>query len=677
MIVPMKRVFLVVMDKYREASLTKLRDIGVVHLEKKNVTSDALASLQTKKSALETAIMLLNSYEAKAKLRMKAAGGASAKPETSGEEAKTGAVKRASDFVNPNGVPYDVGAVDAHAREQGLFRHILNLEDERKSLQERSTNLSREQSRIKEWGDFDPQQVRHLSENGIPLYLYEFTEKTFNSLPKDVPYIVIKKTKAIIYITSVGVEIAGETPVELGKYSLSALESLQTEVQEKLNDIENHFIALTERAPDLQSDLETLVEQIEFQTASEGMQTLEDSSNESTVSWLSGYVPGEKVPLLKSTAASNGWALMLDDPAPADLPPTQLKNGPVARIIQPLFSFLGTVPGYREFDISPSYLLFFSIFFAMILGDAAYGLIILSIGLLVGFSAKKKSGVFPDIAKLLVFLSCFTIVWGTLIGSWFMIPHANLPPVLLALVLPPFNNTGPLMEFPSFLQNVFGLPAEVPMDEFKTRWSIQFLCFTIAVVQLTWARGKRFMRQLPSLSAVAQIGWLLLMVGFYFLVLFMLLGVQFPAFAPYLLGTGVALILLFSEQKGGNFLVNVGKGLAGLFPTFLKTVSCFADVISYIRLFAVGMAGAMIGLTFNQMAFPEDGLGMGIAFVVRFVVAVVLVVFGHALNLALASLSVIVHGVRLNLLEYAGNHLEMEWSGYAYNPFALKQKNKQ
>ena len=110
---------------------------------------------------------------------------------------------------------------------------------------------------------------------------------------------------------------------------------------------------------------------------------------------------------------------------------------------------------------------------------------------------------------------------------------------------------------------------------------------------------------------------------------------------------------------------------------FLKAISCFADVISYIRLFAVGLAGAMIAQIFNDMAMPADGFGsFGLGFVIQIIVTVLILVAGHALNLALTALSVIVHGVRLNLLEYAGNHLEMEWSGYLYNPFSLKQKEK-
>jgi V/A-type H+-transporting ATPase subunit I len=229
------------------------------------------------------------------------------------------------------------------------------------------------------------------------------------------------------------------------------------------------------------------------------------------------------------------------------------------------------------------------------------------------------------------------------------------------------------------LHSIFVLPEAVPVDEFKTRWYIQFLCFSLAIIQLVWARGKRILSALPMLTALAQAGWLVLLIGLYFLVLSMLLGITFPLFAQWMIIAGLSLIVIFCEQKGGNFFKNVLKGFAGGFQIFLKSVSCFADIVSYIRLFAVGLAGTMIGAIFNQMAFGaglgDGGFGEGgVLFVARLIAAIALVVFGHALNLALTALSVIIHGVRLNLLEYAGNHLEMEWSGYPYNPFAIRTR---
>ena len=346
-------------------------------------------------------------------------------------------------------------------------------------------------------------------------------------------------------------------------------------------------------------------------------------------------------------------------------------------LIKPLFSFLGTVPGYREFDISAPYLFFFAIFFAMIFGDAAYGLILIAAFGALGFNYKKKDGRVPDAIKLILLLSCCTVVWGGITGAWFGISKEHLPSFLRSLIIPPFNNTGPVAEFPGFLRYIFKLPSKVPVDELKTRWCIQFLCFTIAVVQLTMARATKLIKLLPSLCAVAQAGYLLVMLGLYFVALFVMLKMPLPPFVFYLLGIGISLIIIFEQQKGGNFIINILKGLSGLFQLFLKVVSCFSDILSYIRLFAVGLAGSMIGQIFNTLAIPSGGLGsFGLGFIIKLVFAVVALVAGHGLNIALTSMSVIVHGVRLNLLEYAGNHLEMEWSGYEYNPFALKQKNK-
>jgi len=675
----MKKISLVVMDKHREESLLKLREIGIVHVEGKEVSSKTLSQLFDRKAEIENSLGILDTYEgdakaaAKAKTRTKPEIGAAGKD----TETDSQTIRRASDFFSADGVPFSSEALGAPDRKRDdLVDHVVKLEEKKKFLYERVNILAWERSRIESWGSFNPDDIRFLGENGIDFYLYEFSFKDLENIPAEIPYIVVGKGKTAMCVVALDKEIPGKTPFEVGEQSLSETDELLADVQEQLADINRQLLSLVARRYVIQNELDTVLQQIEFETANAGMDILEEAPQEYTVSWITGFVPSEKIDTLKQAAGENSWALIWSDPSPTDSPPTQIKSSAFVRIIHPLFSFLGTIPGYKEFDISPSYLVFFSIFFAMIFGDAAYGLLILGIALFLGFSSKKKSGAFPDIAKFLLLLSCTTIVWGTITGSWFMISHQHLPLFLNALIIPPFNNTGPV-EFPVFLQSMFNLPGEVPADELKTRWSIQFLCFSLAVIQLSWARAKRIMRLLPSLTAVAQAGWLLLMLGLYFLVLSLILGTMLQTFTLWIIGAGIFLILVFSEQNGGNFFANIGKGFAGLFPIFLKVVGCFADIISYIRLFAVGLAGAYIGSIFNQMAFPSEGLGdFGIGFLVRLIIAVVLVVFGHTLNLALTALSVIVHGVRLNLLEYAGNHLEMEWSGYEYNPFASKQKNK-
>ena len=669
----MKKVSLVLMDKYREESLEKLREAGVLHLEQKKVSSDTLSKLIDRRSKNEAALSILKSYKAKAIANKEIV------------EQKKEPHHRATDFINSEGVPFSVEALDAplDGKREPLFVHILNLEEKWKSLKDETNILNREKSRIKNWGNFDPDDIRLLKENNIDLSLYEFSPQAFGSLAADVPYFVIRQTKAVVYAAVLGGEasankVADGTSFEVGKYSITEIDALLGDIQNKIADLENKLIFLYFRKHILEEDLETLNNDIEFEAANLGMESLEDLPAENTVSWISGFAPVDTLGALKRAAVENGWALIFDDPSPDDAPPTLIKSKPQVAIIKPLFSFLGTIPGYKEFDISAPYLIFFSLFFAMIFGDAGYGFLLLSAFVALGIVYKKKSGKLPDAIKLFILLASCTIIWGTITGAWFAIPHKNLPGFLRMLIIPPFNNSGPLVEFPLFLQHLFKLPEKVPVDELKTRWCIQFLCFTIAVLQVSLARATRVIRLWPSLTAIAQVGWLLVMVGLYFVALSIMLKIAIPPFVPHLLAAGVSLIVIFTEQKGGNFFINILKSFSGLFQLFLKLVSCFADILSYIRLFAVGLAGSMMGQVFNSLAIPAEGLGsFGLGFVVKLLLAVLILAFGHGLNLALTAMSVIVHGVRLNLLEYAGNHLEMEWSGYEYNPFASKQKTKQ
>ncbi|GHV68436.1 V-type ATP synthase subunit I [Spirochaetia bacterium] len=641
MIVPMKKVSLVVMEKARQASLEMLREVGVVHLEKKKVVSDSLSKLLERRSELGRALGLLRRYIVK-------------------------------------------GAVDVPAPADGdLAAVILDLGLEKKGHLDRLIHLNKEMRRLEPWGDFDPRAFSDFAEQGLTLHPYEIPWKIYDALGDEVKLIVLSRDKRVVRVLSVGGEIPGAPFFSLPEESLSQMRNRLAEIQKRLEDIEKEFARLALQRGVIETEIKQLKEQIEFETARAGMGILEEVPAESTVSWITGFVPADSLGVLKRAAAENGWALASEDPAPGERPPTLVRNNAFVRIVQPLFSFLGTVPGYRETDISCSYLVFFCLFFAMIFGDAAYGSLLFIISLAAGLAFKKKSGgkkpgKFPDAAKLFLLLSCCTIVWGSITGSWFALPVEKLPVFLQSLIVQPFNNSGPLEAFPLFLQKLFKLPADVPQDDLKTRWNIQFLCFTVGAVQLVWGRSKNIKKLLPSLTALAQAGWLVMMIGLYFLVLFMLLKVELPGFAVYLIGGGLGLYFIFAEQNGGNFFKNIGKSFTNFLSIFLNAVGSFADIISYIRLFAVGLAGSIIAQSFNSMAAIDGSAeSTALAFALRTLAAVLILLFGHSLNFVMNALSVVVHGVRLNLLEYAGNHLGMEWSGYAYNPFAKPEQAEQ
>ncbi len=172
-------------------------------------------------------------------------------------------------------------------------------------------------------------------------------------------------------------------------------------------------------------------------------------------------------------------------------------------------------------------------------------------------------------------------------------------------------------------------------------------------------------RDRKSLKVLAQVGMLAFVIGLYSLVLNMVLDkARFPLaeYNLYLMGIGAGLFFLFSNYEG-NFLKGILGSLKNFLPIFLGYVSCFADIVSYIRLFAVGLAGLAISQTVNGMvaAMPEAPS--------KYLLGGILLLFGHSLNIVLGILSVVVHGVRLNVLEFSG-HLGMEWSGQRYKPFS-------
>ncbi|MDR2807820.1 MAG: hypothetical protein LBB43_02305 [Spirochaetaceae bacterium] len=635
MIVPMKKVSLVFMDKSSPVSLERLRELGLVHLEKQTVSSDTLSKLFDRKAKSETALGILRTYKNDARVPIAESG--------------------------------------------DLTTRVITLVDERKTLQEQLLSNTKECMRIEKWGNFEPADLRKLAEQGIILIPYELPYKTYNTLGNEQKFIVLGRDKTTVYGLAVGKEIDGETAWTMPERSLSVLNNMALNIRSKLDAIEKELLALSSDIGRIKDDLALIIQDIEFEIARLSMEKTDEISTNMAISWLTGFVPQDNIGILKRAAVENGWALSVTDPTDTDNPPTLVKNKAFARLIQPLFNFLGTVPGYREYDISLSYLLFFCLFFAMIFGDAAYGTLILIITLCVGSSYKKKTGKVPDAVKLFGLLACCTIVWGALNGAWFAIPYEHLPGFLQVLVIPQFNPSVPLGEFPGFLRNLFKIPVEQPSN--TAYWNIQFLCFSVALVQLVLARIKNILKLAKSSTkaiAVAQAGWLVMMIGLYFLVLSMLLQIALPAFAKYLIACGLGTYFIFAEQKGGNSnpLVNVATSFTNFLPTFLNAVSSFADIISYIRLFAVGLAGTSIAQSFNAMSGLGNNLGNStLTIILKLVAGVLILAFGHILNMIMNALSVIVHGVRLNLLEYAGNHLGMEWSGYSYKPFALKQKS--
>ncbi len=529
-----------------------------------------------------------------------------------------------------------------------LAKRVLVLSNENADMQEKISSWTKQQEDWSFWGDFTPSDFALLNENGIDLSLYTLPKKKLKKIPEGFPYFQVASNKALCGIVScLRNEQEVKLPdflkaVTLPEFGISELEAKKGELSAQIakNSLElDKYVRDLPLLLSLQEELESAIEFTSIETGS----TYED---EEKLSVIQGYIPADEANNLALRCKKEEVALLLEDIDEDDEEvPVLVKNNKIVKLISPVFNLLGTIPGYREYDISPFFLAFFSLFFAMIIGDAGYGAILL-VGAVTSGIVSLIKGKQPGIATILLgWLSFTTLIWGAITGSWF--------------------GSQQLVAEGTFLSQLI-IPQMNAFDPRSTEFIMRF-CFIIAVVHLTIAHTMNFIREImvqPYIRSFTQIGKLFLLYGLYFLVNNLLFGDQMPVFAPYFIGIGFLLVLICSEQDG-EFLKGIAKGFANIIVIFLDTISMFSDIISYIRLSAVGMASLEIAKAFNSMSasmMEMESQAIGL------VAGVIIVFFGHTLNLILGGLSVVVHGVRLNMLEFSG-HLGMEWTGDLYDPF--------
>ncbi|WP_434245307.1 V-type ATP synthase subunit I [Borreliella burgdorferi] len=608
MIVKMKKVLLLTLSKYKKESLEILRDFGAVHINSCNKNSDSL------KKSIDDRRILMQAFSL-----LKEDGGVKALKSSNGN------------FLD-------------------IAKSIVNLGNEIKEFQDIKRSLLHERNLISVWGNFSLENIDELKESNIYIQFFKIQKSEYKNLLRDpnVNVLLIKNVKNTSYFVSVGefeqkIEIADEFKFNFDlDYINNKLKVVDEILDQKLTQISlfNKYIDI------LRDEIKNYDQIVEFEQVLADMQTdFEDFS------YITGFVPAESQESLKNAVLKAGFAAQFADPEENDIIPTYIKRKGIANLAAPIFNILETIPGYKERDISFIFMLFFFVFFGMIIGDAAYGVIFFLIGILLSLSFLLKGKPLTPFHGLIFYLSVSSILYGAMTGTWFGSP-------LILEMFPILNSfkVGYLTEKNS-VQNII------------------FICFSIGVLQISLAHVWNFFRQVkekPHIHSIAQIGWLMCIVGLYYLVLNLILSQsRFPMYNVVynVIYFGVALVFVFGKQDGSNFFKCILKSFGGIIEQFLTTVSGFADIISYIRLFAVGLAGLSISASFNTMSIPllkSSNIGLIVA-------GIIVILFGHVLNIMLSLLSVIVHGVRLNMLEFS-NHLGQEWSGCAYRPFKKMKK---
>ena len=642
MIVPMKKVSLVVLDENRKESLKQLRRLGVVHLETLEGQGAVLASYKDASATTDKAIAIQDEIKLPKKQQ-----------------------------------PLQVSLDKEASRE--MAEKIVSLNDRKKSLFDAISQGTQELDRFSRWGAVNPADFTAVAESGLFLYMYEIPEDKYSLIGDNVRTLKVNaEAKTVRFLLLSDTEVT-ERPAELPPeaYAVPMPEKSTAEIQDsivkaqqEITRIDGELLDSKKYAASLAAYRKLLATDIEFETVYSGMGHEEAAEDEAAqegavrLAWLSGYVPVDLLDDFKSACEEHAWAYAVADPAEDDPVPTKLHNNKLVSLIYPLMDFLDVTPGYLEYDISGWFLLFFCIFFAMIFGDAGYGALIALLG--IGLMAKGKKA--TPLSVLISLLGVCTMVWGVCTCSWFGIETGKLPETLRAISFKPVS------------------PAKIG-DTATTNQ--QILCFILALAQLSIAHVKNMIKYRKTLKFFGDFGSLLELWGMFYVVLDMVvdslkyplgitpetlyffgvgwLPVPFVAIAT--LGVGFVLNFVFANYEG-----SIGKSVLesckNIISVILGVVNVFSDIVSYIRLWAVALAGAAISNTVNTMAGPMVGK------LTLFIFGIILLVFGHGLNMMLNVLSVIVHGVRLNTLEFS-THLGMTWSGVRYRPFREDEMPKE
>ncbi|MCQ2596253.1 MAG: ATPase [Treponema sp.] len=645
MIEKMQKVSIVVLNREREEALKSLRKLGLVHLVPVEGSSETLAVY---KEYLNNAVVT-ESILGEVKLP------------------KSGKKKSAPNISNADIIQ--------------LCREIVSEADRKKQILEEISADVAEIDRLAKWGDVNPADFEYLKEKGIGLKLYEVPANKYQEIADTIETVKVNDDKKIIRFLLVSDKnerpenlIPEAFEVPLPRCSTVELQEEIVACKVELEKIQKKREEKAVFLPAIKSFKKTLEYDIQFENINAGMgrETLKDEEAKANdLAWIQGYVPDLNLEEFKAFAKSHDWAVAWQEPENPEEVPTKLKNNKIVSLIYPLTDFLGTVPGYAEYDISGWFLLFFTIFFGMIFGDGGYGLLVTAAFVILSIVNTIKGKKNPALFPLAILLGIATAIWGMVTCTWFGLDMKYIPDWLKALSIPQISNASKGMTWlPFWVEEGAGIEG-LTTDKFLMIW-----CFSLALVQLSVAHIKAMIRNRKSLKALGDFGSMIQLWGMLYVVLMMVVdgtifnlgvvigGIPVGLVCVGLVAVGFVLSFVFANYEG-NIGESVMASVKNIISVLLGVVNVFSDIVSYIRLWAVGLAGAAISQTVNEMAGPMLG------HFILFIAAIVLLVFGHGLNMILNLLSVIVHGVRLNTLEFS-THLGMSWSGFKYEPFSEK-----
>ena len=547
-------------------------------------------------------------------------------------------------------------AEDAHLQEllakadnarkliaQGAPDQLLQ---EKAALESRIAATQKEVNKMAIWGDFSAERIAQLKDAGYTLRYFTCPKKLF----QEEWGIVVAEQGATVYfveVTSSGDEAKGER-IEAGICQEQYLnEKSAADLQKDVEGLNGLLVAQNarielwakENIPALENELNELQQQIDWKRV-----TLNTASEaDGSLKVLEGFCPIDQVAALDAMLQKQEVYYQAEDPTAEDNTPIKLRNNKFTQLFESLTGMYGW-PNYGEFDPTPILAPFFLLFFAMCMGDCGYGILLIIIGLLI---AKKKLNIamIEGLGPIISVLGVGTTVVGFFLGTFMGIDLYNAEWV------------------PQALKNVM-IKGNVMGYDIQMVLAICIGVFHICLAMVV--KAICYTKQFGFKENIATWGWLLLVVGGLIVAILGLTVLPENVFKWALIAIGAvsALAIYIFNTPGRNPLINIG---AGLWDTYNMATGILGDVLSYIRLYALGLAGGMLGAAFNNLGLMVMG-GSVEGATWQWLPFVLILVLGHVLNLAMSALGAFVHPLRLSFVEYFKN-AGYEGKGTLYQPF--------
>lgn len=603
MIVPMSKVYIVTQSHNRNRLLDALGQLGVVHV--KPIDPDKAVAKELTLQAISTigrGMQLLHGIE-------------------------------------PSGNTPDLSPLEGAKEALSIQKKIADMEDHLNALH-------RKASQITLWGNVELKQLARLRSTGIDIKFFSIAQKDLAELKAECVETVAELSGRDVIVAII--DRTGQFQAPEGAKAIPWPDADLPTVKKEAAQVDASIKQHNKRLAELANLTETMSRQLkQYRQEAEVCVVQNSGLSSEDLFALQGWTPSSKADSLsQSLAGQNISAAVKVMPVEEqDQPPTLIEYPRWARPIKSLFDMLGTLPGYEENDVSSFFMVALPLFAAMLIGDAGYGIILAGAGLVLYRRIVSLAG--KPSAHLLIIFGLATMLWGILTANYFGITPESFSAIGREGIANAMKAIAPLWR----------------SNGEEARALIMKVSLIIGCAHLVLAHLFTAIKLFPDKRAYAEIAWMAILIDMLVLIWYlMFIGVdQLPA--------AIAIVLLIGLLAASWFTAPMGnplkRFLIGFASSILPLLSAFSDIMSYIRLFAVGLASYYIASAFN-------GLGAKVAGSATWIGGAPIVLFGHVLNLGLAAIAIFAHGVRLNMLEFS-NNAGIKWAGYAYRPFT---KNK-